>query len=290
LACLQHRDESFYKAAGNYCRDTPFSGQLHPGKRCYREIPPRRSLFAMPSGDQVCFDANGSSCEDSYDRVAPAGGKNPDGTCSLDLVGSVGHFFADMLPSVFAPGVNMHAVVRINTPFAVDALVLNLPGIFTGQLGASVLSGRRYSQAEVKGLLAQAGWPANLIDTMSAIVMAESNGYSCAHNTSGENSVGLGQVNLHAHGQYTQAQMCDPIQNLRACYQIYRGRNGGSFRPWGAYTDGRYRRYLGAGGAAVDPPGGTNQNGGGNNNALAIAGVSTTALLAFGLLLFVVMD
>lgn len=120
----------------------------------------------------------------------------------------------------------------------------------------SQLAGRRYSQSEVRGLLAQAGWPAHLIETMSAIVMAESSGYSAAHNTCGENSCGLCQVYVDVHRQYTCQQMYDPIANLRACYRIYldrqrTGRNG--FTPWGAFTDGRYRQYLNTGGGTVQP-------------------------------------
>lgn len=136
-----------------------------------------------------------------------------------------------------------------------------------GQLGGcSVLAGRRYSQGEVKGLLAQAGWPSNLIETMSAIVMAESGGYAGAHNTCGENSVGLGQVYISVHPDAGgQARMSEPIPNLQYCYKLYQervrqGRSG--FGPWGAYTDGRYRKYLGGGGTAVpvaglDPSSGT---------------------------------
>lgn len=120
------------------------------------------------------------------------------------------------------------------------------------------LSGRRYSQNEIAGLLAQAGWPANLIPTMSAIVMAESSGYQGAHNSSGENSCGLCQVYVDVHRELNTtcaAEMSDPVLNLRHCLRIYNDRGGGvrGFNAWGAYSDGRYRKFLGGGGSPIQP-------------------------------------
>ena len=65
-----------------------------------------------------------------------------------------------------------------------------------------------------------------------------------------EYSVGLWQINLLAHREYTQSQMEDPVQNARAALAIYR-REG--LRAWGSYTDGRYRQYFNA--APTAPPG-----------------------------------
>lgn len=291
MTCAANSNEDFYRQAQNYCRDTPFSGALHPGKNCYREFGQ-----ATAGGDQVCFDAAGN-CEDSYDRVDPADGRDHAGSCSLGLLRSIGHTAADIVPSLFRKPMR-HTIVYIRRS---DNAGNGGAFLNDQQLGASVLAGRHYSQAEVKGMLAQTGWPLNLIETMSAIVMGESSGYACAHNTSGENSVGLGQVNLNAHHQYTQEQMCDPIQNLTACYSIYRSQG---FRAWGAYTNGSYRRYLGGGGA-ITPAGGqgtydpaTNTYNAGNiatvnvntNDGLAAAAI-TPALAALGLLvLFVALD
>ena len=107
------------------------------------------------------------------------------------------------------------------------------------------LSGTRYSQAQVAALLAQAGWPANLIPTMAAVVMGESSGYAGALNsTSREYSVGLAQINLRVHTDITEAEARDPLTNLRYALQLYY--QAGGFTPWGAYTNGSYRRYLGA--------------------------------------------
>lgn len=146
--------------------------------------------------------------------------------------------------------------------------------------GCSRLTGQRYSQAEVKGLLAQAGWPADLIERMSAIVMAESGGYSCAHNACGEDSWGLGQVYATVHPEYDRSRLCEPIYNLRACYAIYRQQG---FRAWGAYTDGRYRQYLGAGGYAVTPAG-SGGSAAGSGSGIAAAASSAAGWLPYGIL------
>jgi hypothetical protein len=86
---------------------------------------------------------------------------------------------------------------------------------------------------------------------MSAIGMAESSGRTNALNNrpGREYSVGLWQINLLAHREYTRPQMEDPLQNARAALAIYR-REG--LRAWGSYTDGRYRQYLTT--AASAPP------------------------------------
>lgn len=91
---------------------------------------------------------------------------------------------------------------------------------------------------QLQDYLRAAGWPENLVVTMAAIGLAESSGNPNAVNwTSREHSVGLWQINLNAHPQYTDAQMRDPVQNARAALDIY---NRQGLRAWGAYTDGRY--------------------------------------------------
>src|SRR5690242_19203494 len=78
---------------------------------------------------------------------------------------------------------------------------------------------------------------------MAAIGMAESSGRTNALNNrpGHEYSVGIWQVNLFAHPEYTAARMQDPLENARAALAIYR-REG--LQAWGSYTDGRYRQYL----------------------------------------------
>jgi hypothetical protein len=99
------------------------------------------------------------------------------------------------------------------------------------------------TQPQLQQVLRQAGWPEDLVPVMSAIGMAESSGRTTAINNrpGREYSVGLWQINLLAHREYTAAQMQDPLASARAALAIYR-REG--LRAWGSYTDGRYRRYL----------------------------------------------
>ena len=85
-------------AAGTYCRDIGVTGFFHRGETCYREVPPRKSYWELPSGDQVCFDNKTNQCKPSYDVVSPVESRNPDGSCNLHFFGSVGHTFIDVIP------------------------------------------------------------------------------------------------------------------------------------------------------------------------------------------------
>lgn len=98
-SCATNANETFYSTAPNYCRDTGFTGALHPGQRCYREVPPRTWYFQCPPGDQVCFDASGG-CHDSFDLVSPVESKDADGSCNLHGLCSIGHGFADVVPGL----------------------------------------------------------------------------------------------------------------------------------------------------------------------------------------------
>lgn len=93
-------------SAGKYCRDIGFSGWLHSGDVCYREVPPRSRYTECPPGDQVCFDAKtGSFKEDSWDKVSPVEKQNPDKSCNLHFLCSLGHGVKDVIPHLFgSPG------------------------------------------------------------------------------------------------------------------------------------------------------------------------------------------
>jgi hypothetical protein len=100
-----------------------------------------------------------------------------------------------------------------------------------------------YSIQQLQQILHPAGWPEDKIPIMSAIGMAESSGrINALNNRPGrEYSVGIWQINLLAHPQYSRPQMENPLRNARAAFAIYR-REG--LRAWASYTDGRYRQYL----------------------------------------------
>ena len=98
--CRDHPDETFYRTAPNYCKDTGFSGSLHPGQQCYREVPRRSSYWQCPPGDQVCFDANGA-CHDSWDRASTVESKEPGtGACNLHGWCFLQHAVLDIVPPV----------------------------------------------------------------------------------------------------------------------------------------------------------------------------------------------
>jgi hypothetical protein len=116
---------------------------------------------------------------------------------------------------------------------------------------------------QLQQVLRQAGWPESLVPIMAAIGMAESSGIPNNVNPRGEHSVGLWQINTSVHGTRfgTERQLYDPVTNARAALTLYNERqrrfpNGITvlrrrytgaqvgLTHWGAFTDGRYRRYL----------------------------------------------
>lgn len=83
-----------------------------------------------------------------------------------------------------------------------------------------------------------------------AIAQAESGFNTAAHNpVPPDNSVGLWQINLLAHTQYTVEQMKDPNQNAAAMARI--SGVGSNWNPWSTYTNGAYEGFLSAAEAAV---------------------------------------
>src|SRR4028119_153805 len=122
------------------------------------------------------------------------------------------------------------------------------------------------SAGDLQSVLRQAGGPESLLVAMAAVGLAESSGRPDAlNNTPGrEYSVGLFQINMKAHGtRYgSKEALQNPLTNARAALAIYRLQG---LRAWGAYTDGRYKKYMpqsqaayrgssGAGGAAAPAP------------------------------------
>lgn len=95
-------------------------------------------------------------------------------------------------------------------------------------------------------------------DTAASIAQAESGGDpSKINNTAYPNrpgyhapakgdlkeySVGLWQINMLAHPQYTEAQLLTPNGNVKAALSI--SVEGSSFSAWSTYTSGAYLRFL----------------------------------------------
>ena len=114
------------------------------------------------------------------------------------------------------------------------------------------------SHADLEALWTFAGGSQATADTAAAIAQAESGGDpSAILNTAYPNlpgyqppakgnlpeySVGLWQINVLAHPQYTAAQMLNPRLNANAAVAISNG--GASFSAWSTYKSGAYKSYL----------------------------------------------
>jgi hypothetical protein len=119
--------------------------------------------------------------------------------------------------------------------------------------------------------IAGAAWNAGFkdrptLERATAVAYAESSGRARVVNSIGC-CVGLWQINVKAHTQYTTAQMQDPQANANAAWAISNG--GRNWKPWQAFTTGAYLLYMPAAKTAVttlqkqgtpipDKPGGLN--------------------------------
>jgi hypothetical protein len=93
--------------------------------------------------------------------------------------------------------------------------------------------------------LADEGWDANVIPTMVAISMAESNCRREAMNPAGEMSAGPLQVNVHKHPEFSAVRLTSANEayhySARAAKKIYE-RQG--LTAWTVYKTGHYRRFM----------------------------------------------
>ena len=112
--------------------------------------------------------------------------------------------------------------------------------------------------AELAGLWIEAGGAGSQAGIAAAIAEAESGGVSTKINNTAypnkpgyhppsrgslpEYSVGLWQINIYAHTQYTEAAMLDPLSNAAAAVSIRNAR--GSFSDWTTYTHNTYKKFL----------------------------------------------
>jgi len=103
------------------------------------------------------------------------------------------------------------------------------------------LPGHQYTREALTDLVIRTGFPDARMAV--AIILAESGGVPNARTRSSrEDSVGLFQINLKAHPQYTAEEMADPGRNALAALAI--SKRGTDWRPWSVYKSGAYRRYL----------------------------------------------
>lgn len=102
------------------------------------------------------------------------------------------------------------------------------------------LPGQQLTKRMVLAIATHAGFPNPKL--AAAIAMAESGGVPGAMlRSSREYSVGLWQINTRVH-PYDVESMKDPIKNAEAAFKISKG--GTDWRPWSAYTNGKYLAFL----------------------------------------------
>jgi lysozyme-like protein len=141
-----------------------------------------------------------------------------------------------------------------------------------------------FTLLELEQLWVAAGGAVSADATAAAVAEAESGGDpSVIDNTAYPNrpnyhppsagaqpeySVGLWQINMLAHPQYTEAELLTPTGNTKAAITI--SKDGADWTPWSTYTSGKYQQYLAS--AETQAGGGT---GGGSGTTV---GQATQAL------------
>jgi hypothetical protein len=84
--------------------------------------------------------------------------------------------------------------------------------------------------SKVKNYLYNAGFKGLALEAAVKICACESSFNTNAHNTSGENSKGLMQINVDAHPEYKNLDLFDPVINTKIAYKIYKQTN--NFSAW----------------------------------------------------------
>ena len=101
---------------------------------------------------------------------------------------------------------------------------------------------RTYSAEQIYGFALSAGFSPDAAATMTAIALAESRGNTGAHNSTGEDSRGLWQINAAAHPDLARRyDLYDPVHNARAAFEVSGG--GADVSPWTVTHGGSSARY-----------------------------------------------
>lgn len=105
-------------------------------------------------------------------------------------------------------------------------------------------SGGTLGSDDISSYAQNAGFSGDDLNTAVAIALAESSGNPQAVGdlTLGV-SVGLWQINLKAHPEYTQDELYDPQKNANAAFAVYSAAKS-QFTPWTTFKTGAYEAYL----------------------------------------------
>ncbi len=83
------------------------------------------------------------------------------------------------------------------------------------------------------------------VDIALAVMQAESSCISDRDNTGlnydGSNDKGLMQINSIHSNIISDLDRLDPVENIRAAYEVYRG---SGWKAWSAYNNGSYLKFL----------------------------------------------
>ena len=85
--------------------------------------------------------------------------------------------------------------------------------------------------SEIKSYCYNAGFRGIDLEAATKISHCESNWNTNAHNTTGEDSRGLFQINVDAHPQYLYVNLFDPEINCDIAYELYSNANK-TFKDW----------------------------------------------------------
>lgn len=96
-------------------------------------------------------------------------------------------------------------------------------------------AGTRLSPEQIAAYAYNAGFRGDALVTAVAVAMAESGGFTGAHNPSGEDSRGLWQINVAPKVRPNKwGDLYDPAVNAKAAFEVSGG--GANFRPWTTFT------------------------------------------------------
>jgi len=131
-------------------------------------------------------------------------------------------------------------------------IVLGVVGLaaYVLQDQISGVVGGNLTAEQIRQLASNAGFSGWDLETAIAIAFAESSGNSASVGdlTLGV-SIGLWQVNLKYHPEYTHQELLDPQTNANAAYAIYRAA-GNQFTPWSTFKNQAYLKHLDGDGQA----------------------------------------
>jgi len=117
--------------------------------------------------------------------------------------------------------------------------------VWVGAKGAIGTVIGKLSFSDLQTYASTAGFSGDDLNTACAIALAESSGNASAVgdlNITPGGSIGLWQINLKAHPEYTANELTDPQTNANAAYAVYS--SAGGFSPWSTYNSGAYQAYL----------------------------------------------